>query len=121
MDEAQGKITAKTPALRRTQILLFILGLGVYSYFYQAGGWNQNARFDLVRGIVEEGSAKIDRYHENTGDKGQAGRPLLLRQCTGRLLAGSTRLRSRPRGRRRRGRRFNLPRGRFVFGDCMGG
>ena len=73
MDEAQGKITAKTPALRRTQILLFILGLGVYSYFYQAGGWNQNARFDLVRGIVEEGSAKIDRYHENTGDKARLG------------------------------------------------
>jgi len=73
MAEDQRMVTVKTPASQRTQILLFILGLGVYSYFYQAGGWNQNSRFDLVRSIVEQGSAKIDRYHENTGDKARRG------------------------------------------------
>src|SRR5262249_32855262 len=40
----------------------------VYSYFYQAGGWNQNSRFDLVRAVVEHGTLTIDRYEANTGD-----------------------------------------------------
>jgi hypothetical protein len=40
-----------------------------YAYFYQGGGWNQNSRFDLVRAIVEQGTLRIDAYHENTDDK----------------------------------------------------
>jgi hypothetical protein len=40
-----------------------------YAYFYQAGGWNANSRFDLVRAIVEQGTVVIDAYHTNTGDK----------------------------------------------------
>jgi hypothetical protein len=47
---------------------IFLLLLGVYGYFYQAGGWNQNSRFDLVRAIVEQGTFSIDRYEANTGD-----------------------------------------------------
>ena len=39
---------------------LFALVLGAYAYFYQAGGWNQNARFDLVRALVEQGTLTID-------------------------------------------------------------
>ncbi|MFH0900665.1 MAG: hypothetical protein V2A73_08560 [Pseudomonadota bacterium] len=39
-----------------------------YGYFYQAGGWNQNSRFDLVRAVVERGTFSIDAYHHNTGD-----------------------------------------------------
>ena len=31
-----------------------------YAYFYQAGGWNQNSRFALVRAIVEQGTFRID-------------------------------------------------------------
>jgi hypothetical protein len=50
---------------------LFALVLGVYAYFYQAGGWNQNARFDLVRAIVEQGTLRIDAYEGNTGDKAE--------------------------------------------------
>jgi hypothetical protein len=50
---------------------LFALVLGAYVYFYQAGGWNQNARFDLVRAIVEQGTLSIDPYAENTGDKAE--------------------------------------------------
>ena len=41
------------------------------AYFYQAGGWNQNARFDLTRAIAERGTIAIDAYHRNTGDKSQ--------------------------------------------------
>jgi hypothetical protein len=55
--------------LGRPEAALFALALGVYAYFYQAGGWNQNARFDLVRAIVERGTLRIDAYESNTGDK----------------------------------------------------
>jgi hypothetical protein len=40
-----------------------------YAYFYQAGGWNQNSRLDLVRAIVEGGTTRIDAYVDNTGDR----------------------------------------------------
>lgn len=40
-----------------------------FAWFYQAGGWNQNSRFDLVRALVEEGTLRIDDYHRNTWDK----------------------------------------------------
>lgn len=61
----------------RPAIALFVLCFGAYAYFYQAGGWNQNVRFDLVRSTVEQGSAVIDAYYRNTGDlscRGPAGR-----------------------------------------------
>lgn len=60
-----------TAPLRRPEAALFALALGVYAYFYQAGGWNQNARFDLVRAVVERGTLRIDAYESNTGDKAQ--------------------------------------------------
>jgi hypothetical protein len=42
--------------------LFLVIGLFVgYAYFYQAGGWNQNSRFALVRAIVEERTLRIDR------------------------------------------------------------
>ena len=52
--------------------LFWILGVALfisYAYFYQAGGWNQNSRFALVRGILEHHSLQIDAYHEETGDR----------------------------------------------------
>jgi len=58
---------------RRPEIPLFALVFGAYAYFYQAGGWNQNSRFDLTRAIVEQGTVAIDAFHENTGDKAQRG------------------------------------------------
>lgn len=49
---------------------LIAIGLLVsYAYFSQAGGWNQNSRFDLTRAIVEQGTTRIDAYVENTGDR----------------------------------------------------
>jgi len=47
---------------------LVALLLGCYAYFYQAGGWNQNSRFNLVRATVEHGTVVTDRYAKNTGD-----------------------------------------------------
>ena len=49
--------------------LLVAILLVSYAYFYQAGGWNQNSRFALVRAIVEGGTIRIDAYHGATGDK----------------------------------------------------
>ena len=40
-----------------------------YAYFYEAGGANQNSRFDAVRAIVEKRTLRIDAYNENTTDK----------------------------------------------------
>jgi hypothetical protein len=58
---------------RRPEIPLFALVFGAYAYFYQAGGWNQNSRFDLTRAIVEQRTVAIDAFQENTGDKAQRG------------------------------------------------
>ncbi len=55
--------------LARPEAALFVLVFAAYAYFYQAGGWNQNSRFDLTRAIAERGTSRIDRYHKNTGDK----------------------------------------------------
>jgi hypothetical protein len=63
--------------LRRPEVPLFMLILGAYAYFYQAGGWNPNSRFDLTRAIVEQHTSIIDRYAYNTGDlscRGPRGR-----------------------------------------------
>lgn len=54
---------------RTPELWLFVLTLGTYGFFYQAGGWNANVRFDLVRSIVERRTLDIDAYHANTGDK----------------------------------------------------
>ena len=52
---------------------LFALAFGTFAFFYQAGGWNSNVRFDLVRAIVEHRTLAIDAYQKNTGDKAQRG------------------------------------------------
>ncbi|HUG55283.1 MAG TPA: hypothetical protein VMR21_16875 [Vicinamibacteria bacterium] len=57
----------------RPEIPLFVLVFGVYAYFYQAGGWNENSRFALTRSIVEHGTFAIDAFHESTGDKARRG------------------------------------------------
>jgi hypothetical protein len=64
------------PLVKRPALALFVLCFTAYAYFYQAGGWNQNVRFDLVRSLVEQRTAAIDAYHRNTGDlacRGPAG------------------------------------------------
>ncbi len=59
--------------LRSPAFALFVMVFSAYAYFYQAGGWNQNSRFDLVRANVEKGSSSIDGYEKNTGDKACRG------------------------------------------------
>ncbi|HYY87727.1 MAG TPA: hypothetical protein VFA49_02950, partial [Chloroflexota bacterium] len=54
---------------RHQAVLVGLVLLVSYAYFYQAGGWNQNSRFDLVRALIERGTPRIDAYETNTGDK----------------------------------------------------
>jgi hypothetical protein len=64
-DSAQRSCTST----RIRALLIFGVIFFSYAYFYEGAGWNQNSRFDLVRAIVEQGTWRIDAYHENTSDK----------------------------------------------------
>jgi MFS family permease len=55
--------------VKQTRVALFCLLFASYAYFYQAGGWNQNSRFALVRAITNEGTLSIDPFQHATGDK----------------------------------------------------
>jgi hypothetical protein len=54
---------------RQTALVLGLALFASYAYFYQAGGWNQNSRFALVRAIIERHTLQIDAYHLHTGDR----------------------------------------------------
>jgi hypothetical protein len=51
-----------SPRTRGIQWLLFAASLLAYAWFHPGGGWNQNARFALVRAIVEEGRLSVDSF-----------------------------------------------------------
>ena len=56
--------------LHRHRAWVLAFGLFVsYAYFYQAGGWNQNSRFALVRAVLERHTFQIDAYQLHTGDR----------------------------------------------------
>lgn len=55
--------------MTRMRAALFVLLFTSFAYFYQAGGWNQNSRFDLVRAITNEHTLSIDPFQFSTGDK----------------------------------------------------
>lgn len=59
--------------MRRERTILFVLLFVSFAYFYQAGGWNQNSRFALVRAITNEGTLNIDPFKNATGDKAEHG------------------------------------------------
>jgi len=66
---------SKTSA-RSLYFMLFLLFFVTYAYFFQGGGWNQNARICLTRSIIDHGTFAIDHFKEdargmewvNTGD-----------------------------------------------------
>ena len=55
--------------MTRTKWVIFALLFVSFAYFYQAGGWNQNSRFALVRAITNEHTLSIDPFHLATGDR----------------------------------------------------
>ena len=54
---------------RQSAVVLGVALFVSYAYFYQAGGWNQNSRFALVRAIIERHTLQIDAYSLHTGDR----------------------------------------------------
>jgi hypothetical protein len=54
---------------KRPAVVLGAILLISYAYFYQAGGWNQNSRFALVRAILERHTVQIDAYAAHSGDR----------------------------------------------------
>ena len=53
----------------RAATVLGVALLSSYAYFYQAGGWNQNSRFALIRAVLERHTLQIDAYQLHTGDR----------------------------------------------------
>lgn len=47
---------------RRLSSLIFVTTLIAFGYFQSGGGWNQNARFAMVRAVVERAELTIDSY-----------------------------------------------------------
>lgn len=74
---------------RRPEAALFALVFGTYAYFYQAGGWNQNVRFDLTRALVEDHALTIDRFADNTGDLAEKDGHLFCDKAPGVSLMGA--------------------------------
>jgi hypothetical protein len=64
----------KPSARRKIEWLLFAAAFFAYGYFHQGGGWAQNARFAMVRAIVEENHCWIDDYliYARTGKSSDA-------------------------------------------------
>jgi hypothetical protein len=81
-------MTRLAARLRSPEFALFALCFGAYAYFYQAGGWNQNSRFDLTRAIVEDRSLVIDRFAHNTGDRAAKDGHIYCDKAPGVSLAG---------------------------------
>src|SRR5436190_6250957 len=52
----------------RRELLIAALLLFAYGFFQQQPAWNEYSRYDLVRSLVEQGTTRIDTYHQNTGD-----------------------------------------------------
>jgi len=62
----------QNPSENRIRGVLFLAFLLTYAYFFQGGGWNQNARLDQVWAVVVDGTLTIDRFMEPTPNTGDA-------------------------------------------------
>jgi hypothetical protein len=62
-------MTRRAAGTRAYAAILFVALFASYAYFYEAGGWNQNSRFALVRAITGRGTFRIDSFENCTGDR----------------------------------------------------
>jgi hypothetical protein len=53
---------------RRIVCFLALALFSAYVYFYQAGGWNQNTRFAMVRAVIEQSTLTIDQTVRYKGE-----------------------------------------------------
>jgi hypothetical protein len=75
--------------LASPEAALFALVFGVYAYFYQAGGWNQNTHFALTRALVEDRVLAVDRFAHATGDLAKKDGHAFCDKAPGLSLAGA--------------------------------
>ena len=75
--------------MKRAEVALFALVFGAFAYFYQAGGWNQNVRFDLSRAMVEDHLLVIDRLAYNSSDLAKKDGHFFCDKAPGVSLAGA--------------------------------
>ena len=68
---------------RRIAAALFVLAFVTYAWFFNGGGWNQNAQFDLTRALVERQTLHIDAYKANTGDTSEVGSHVYINKPPG--------------------------------------
>ncbi len=69
------------------ELWLFALVWGSAAYFFQGGGWNQNAHFATTVALVEHGTFCVDAYRDSTGDLAQARGCLASAKPVGTALA----------------------------------
>ncbi|HSN91928.1 MAG TPA: hypothetical protein VLS93_11925, partial [Anaeromyxobacteraceae bacterium] len=50
------------PRLSQIEAIVGAIAFVAYAWFHMGGGWNQNARFAMVRAIVEEGTFSVDSF-----------------------------------------------------------
>jgi hypothetical protein len=82
-------VGAEPSSDRKLMLGLFAMLFASYAYFYQAGGWNENSRMDLIRAIVDDHTLAIDRYHFNTGDKARVGEHFYSDKAPGTSFLGA--------------------------------
>lgn len=75
--------------LSQRRVELQIAGIVFFScaYFFQGGGWNQNAFFATTLAVVEHGSINLDNYRESTGDLSRAGEHVVSAKAIATSLA----------------------------------
>ena len=58
---------------RRAELSVAALIFFSCAYFFQGGGWNQNAHYATTVALVETGSIHLDAYQKSTGDLSRSG------------------------------------------------
>lgn len=63
----KGAVSEGGARIRRVQWRLFLAAWLAFAFFHPGGGWNQNARFAMVRAVVEAGRLDVDTHLLYTG------------------------------------------------------
>lgn len=73
---------------RRLELLVAATVFVSCAYFFQGGGWNQNAHYATTVSLVEQGTLYLDRYRQTTGDMSRAGEHVASAKPIGTALMG---------------------------------
>jgi hypothetical protein len=71
----------------KVEFLLAFCVLGSCAYFFQGGGWNQNAHFATTVALVEKGTYQLQHYRDSTGDLAHSPQGVVSAKPTGTAIA----------------------------------